>query len=167
MHTASKCKAFTLIELIIVIILTGILTGYSVSLFAQGLKSYFAAKDIQNAYQAGFSVLARMSRDIRGLGSTAKINTATSSGTRLVFTDVSGNTITFVLNGTGQIVRTLNATPAVLGDNIKSLTFTYYDINNNVITPTTGTVRFIKITLQLTVEYSYLTISTTISTWNF
>ena len=133
-------KGYTLIEFVIVLVLLAILAGIGVPMMFKTVDAWvFTSKFQDYAVMSSIMAMNRMSREIRRLMNDAAITTATSS--RINFTDVSGYSLGFNLNGT-TLQRCLDATCTNhddLADNVKasSLIFTYYDdLGNPIATPT-------------------------------
>lgn len=147
-------RGFTLIELIIVITLSGILMAVVTTILATGFSAYMTGKNILDADAQGRLGIERMVRDIRTISSPTSIATASSS--QLVFTDFGGTSITYQLSGT-----TLQRNSNALADGVQSLTFNYYDKDGNT-TATTSLIRYIAISLNVTQGNTNYTLSTAV-----
>lgn len=145
-----KNRGFTLIELIIVIVITAIIasTGIPVLIsLARSMQYTIQRKDLSESADV---CLRRMDREIRRLRDITSVLTANS--TIYSFIDIDNNTITYSLSGT-TLQRTFNGTPNILADNVTGLTFTYYDDFNNVITspivsPNQTNIKIVQIDLR-------------------
>lgn len=153
--TQVKSKGFTLIEMIMVITISGIIVAGSGLLLMQGVKEYLIGKtNIDASWQASMAI-ERMTRDLRA---ASVITTATSSG--LVITDIYGNTSAYTLAGTQLLCNA-----QVLAGNVQSIAFTYYDANGN-ITVDTNAMRYIGISLNIIYTASTSNFSTKVALWN-
>lgn len=124
-------RAYTLIELVMVIVLAALLAGIGVPMILETSDAWSIASGFQNfAVQSVIVVSSRMSREIRRLKNDGYIHTASSSS-QLRFTDIDNNEITYSLSG-----NTLMRNTDALADNVTALIFTYYDDNGNDITST-------------------------------
>jgi prepilin-type N-terminal cleavage/methylation domain-containing protein len=138
--TKVKLHGFTLIELIVVIIISGIIFASSTALLVQAAKGYVAGREDINAnWQTGLA-LERMTRDLHEV---ASISSAVSN--QLVVKDIHGITINYKLNSKAlQLLRN----DQVLADKVKDITFTYYDADG-VTTNDIGAIRYVGISLNL------------------
>src|SRR3990167_6623069 len=149
-----KLAGFTLIELVMVMVIIGILAAISSVILSQGFNAYFAGKNVTDASWQGVSALEHMARDIRAIRSPSDITAATTS--QLVFTNISGSSITYQLSGT-----TLMRNSQPLADGIQSLTFSYFS-RNGAVTATPSLICYIRITLNVTQNNSDFTMTTAI-----
>ncbi len=154
-----KLKGFSLIELIVVIVIIGIFTAIGSQILSKAFSGYFDNKYLIEADWQARLALERMQRDIRAIRSPADITTAGASN--LVFIDTSGNTITYSLSGTSLDRQTNASTVQVLADGIQSLTFSYYD-ENDAVTGTAANVRYITISLHVTLNNTNFTVMTSV-----
>lgn len=154
MHTISKQKGFTLIELIMVIVLLGIIAIVSSRVLIQGLNAFITGQNVVEANWQGQLALERMTRDIRALRSPSDISTATAS--QLVFTDTTGTTITYALSGT-----TLTRNGQALANGIAGFTLSYFDRNGGG-SPATANIRYITIDLNITEDNANYSVTTSV-----
>ncbi len=139
-----KQKGFTLIELVIVIVISAILIANSSGLMVQGFNSFVNAKSIiQNNWQNSVA-LECMVRDFHAIRSSSDI--AAISNASITYTDVSANTITYSINGYSQLVRTMNSIGQILADDMGSLSFSYYD-STGAVTTTPSSVCYITVNI--------------------
>ena len=147
-------SGFTLIELVIVIVLTGIIGAIATKMLAQGLNAYLTSKNVADADWQGRLALERMTRDIRAVRSPTDIALATSS--QFTFTDSNGSSVAYTLSGS-NLMRNSQA----LANGISTLTFQYYD-ETGVITAITTAIRYISITLNVTQGNSNMSFTTSV-----
>lgn len=153
-----KIDGFTLIELVIVIIITGILAASITSLISQGSIAYLTAQNITDADWQARLAIERMVRDIRAIRSSADISTA--SATQLTFTDFGGTSISYTLSGTSLLRNS-----QILADGISALSFTYYD-ENGASGASAITLRYVKIALTITQKNTNFQIITMVNPRN-
>lgn len=157
-----KCEGyitgFTLIELIIVIAITGIIIAGSSSLLLNGVNAYMAGKaDINASWQANVAI-ERITRDLRAISSVANIITAASN--EFAIRDINGTTIDYkVVNS--QLLRNTQ----VLANNVQSVAFTYYDANGTV-TASVSAIRYVGVSLNIIYEKVTTNFSTMVALWN-
>lgn len=148
-------RGFTLIEIIIVIVIIGIIAATSSILLLEGSNTYYRAQDMLIGYWQNEIAMQRFMRDAGKIRSTNDIATAT--GTNLIFTDINGNTVNYLLSNNSL---TINGKTLADGIDVSNSSFSYYDITMTT-TSTLSSIRFIK--LQLAViknNVSYTTVST-------
>ncbi|MEK6731714.1 MAG: type II secretion system protein [Pseudomonadota bacterium] len=155
-----KKKAFTLIEMIIVITVLSIVAMISANVMYQAFQGTFAQYDLGTVDSQARVILVKMTSEIRTIRSNATSDLILGANT-ITFTDVLGNTITYSLSG-NTLMR--NAQP--LADSVTSLAFSYYNASHNV-TATSTEVRYITVTIGMTVEAQSIVLKTTIFPRNF
>lgn len=153
-----KQNGFTLIELVITIILMSIVSVISMQMLSQGLTAYLTAQNVVTADQQARLALERMVRDLRSIGSSNAITTATSA--QFTFTDLSGTSFNYALSGTNLMVNN-----QILANGITSLTLSYYDSSGNT-TSTLSAIRYITISINVTQSNANFTVSTSIYPMN-
>jgi Tfp pilus assembly protein PilW len=148
-----KCRGATLIELVIVIVLSGIVLIIGSGIVVDTARSFDTGRDITDVGWQGRVALERVERDLRALNGTTNITTWTA--TTLTFNNTSGVSVAYDL--TGSTLRRTQAagTVRVLADNITSLGLTYWDSSGAQITPdltaaTKARIYYITVTLGVT-----------------
>lgn len=120
-------KGYTLIELVMVIVLVGILAGIGVPALVETIDAWSFASPFQNfAVQQAIVVTNRMSREIRCLKNDASVIFA--NATIFNFTDINDTNIIYN-RSSNVLMRNSDG----LADNVNSLTFTYYNDTNGII----------------------------------
>lgn len=134
-------KGFTLIELIIVIVLIGILSGISSLMLTQFFKSYQTGKRLNNlAIQTNIEINNLM-REIKNAESVSIIGNTT-----MTFINHNGETVAIDLNGT-NLRRNVNSSGAqIVCDKVSSLSFGFFDQAFNTTAVATN-VRFVTINI--------------------
>jgi prepilin-type N-terminal cleavage/methylation domain-containing protein len=152
--------AFTLIELIMVMVIIGILFGMGGPLAIQLIDSFqwsIYRKDLSESAEV---TLRRMTREIRRLQDDTSVITANATTYR--FTDIDSDVIQFQLNGS-NLERENNGTTDTLAANVSSFSFTYFDDSGtSIATPTLSPatdIRFVEIAMTLqsdtnTIDYT-------------
>jgi prepilin-type N-terminal cleavage/methylation domain-containing protein len=138
---ARRSRGVTLIELIMVIVLSGAVMIIGAGLVSQSAQSFSTADNVTEMGWQGRVALERMEQEIRAVASTASITTWTA--TALTFTNTVGTSIGYTLAGS-TLQRTQAPTaapqPQPLADNITSLGFTYWDRSGTQVIPGVGSV---------------------------
>ena len=132
-NITKKVSGFTLFELIIVMVITGIIVAGSSNILAQGFRSFVYARNIMEENWQTLIATETMLRDLRAIRSTTDITTATS--TNITYNDVSGKVITFDINDS-MLRRTENGVSQDVASDLANLTFQYYDENGTIISDT-------------------------------
>ena len=145
-------KGFTLIEMVMVITLLGIIGGIIALPLYQGTKGWFEATTREGITESGRIAIERMMREIRNTARTAAnapcITTATA--TSFVFGDDPANCASINFSRAGAVAPyTVQRNGVDLGNDVNSLTFTYYD-NTNVPTAVVANVRRVDIEIVST-----------------
>jgi prepilin-type N-terminal cleavage/methylation domain-containing protein len=123
----AKNYGFTLVELVIVIILTGIIAAVASKIVAQGLTNYLTSKDLIAANWQAQTALENMTQEIRNIRSSNDISVATA--TQFSFIDNSGRAISYTVSGTNLLENS-----QILARGIQNFSFTYYAANYAVTT---------------------------------
>ncbi len=114
---------FSLIEMAAVVVLLGILVGFSFQFLVGGIDAYLVGRDYTNISQEGKIALERMAREVR-FALQSEITIGTSSITFTKFTgspNDPGDEITFVVSpGSSSLKRESNgADTCDLADNVQ------------------------------------------------
>ena len=150
-----KLRGFTLIEMIIVITISGIIVAGSGLLLIQGITEYLTGKTaIANDWQASMAI-ERMTRDLHlATAITAATNTS------ITMVDIYGNTVTYTIAGNQLLWNT-----QVLANHVQSLNFAYYD-NNGLSTVITSAICYVGIALTIAYTTTTTNFSTKVALWN-
>lgn len=116
----TKNQGFSLVEMVVVIVITGIIFGMGALIIQRGFTSFFAGKNIVNADWQGRIALERMTRELREIRSPTATDITTMTAAQIVFNDSDGNNINYTTVGT-QLTRN----GVVLADNINGLALSY------------------------------------------
>jgi len=138
-------NGFTLIELVMVIVLTAIIGTLGARILTSGFSSYATGKDLLEIEWQGNLALERLGRDLRIIRSATNADLTISPGNRINFIDINGDTISYVLLGT-----TLQRNGETLADDISSLSFTYLRSDGKTTATNTNQVHYIVVSLTST-----------------
>ncbi|KTC64611.1 prepilin-type N-terminal cleavage/methylation domain (plasmid) [Legionella adelaidensis] len=150
-----KMRGFTLIEMVIVIVVTGILSAIVALFLRSGFTGYLAAKPV-----LPLAINANLALDkiMFELENATSLNAIASDS--LTFVNKQNETITISLHGT-TVERTVDSNNAQpLLKNVTALTFKYYENNLNVSLSTDSTRL---ITAQITITDGTATYSKMLS----
>ena len=151
----SRQDGFTLIELVVVIVLTAILAVAVAPLLTSGVQAFGATSSSLDALSKLRYATARMAREIREIrrdpANTADYDISTMTATTLAFTKTDGTSVTITSSPPDVLLSySTPAVSAILTDEVSSLVFSYLKIDG--ATPATGPsdVAFVRIDLTLT-----------------
>jgi Tfp pilus assembly protein PilW len=145
-----KIAGFTMMELVLVIMLTAVVAGIGSLIMAQGLRAYLNFQNISVADWQMRVALENMTREIRSLRYPSDITTATT--TQFSFVDNNAKSVSYSLSGTNLMENT-----AVLANGVTSMTFYYY---NNTLALTTIPSAIILVELVITFNINNTTTTT-------
>ena len=141
-------EGFSLIEIVVVCVLIGIIAAVIIPPLHQGVQSFAVTETRGDLTSQARQAATRMIRELRNIQKEADNtpNISIANATRIDFVDVLDNTITFSLSGS-TVQR--NSNPLV--EQVSSLQFRYFDVNNLELTGgfTPDNVRRIMVTLTL------------------
>ncbi len=134
-------KAFTLIEVVVVIVILSIVSAITINFLINSLQIYTMTVNQKTLFDEGKLALERMCRDIRD-GRSITLPASGGSGSSITFIrnnataqDISGKTIIFQL--TGSTLEKVKASPSVtssLSSNVSTFTVTRGAAGNDEIT---------------------------------
>lgn len=153
-HDQINESGFTLVEMVMVIVILGIIAATASTMLSNGFTAFLTGQNVTDADWQGRLAMERLEGDLRAVRSPSDIATATA--TQLIFTDMSGTSITYQLSGT-----TLMRNAQVLADGVGGLTFAYYDLNGSATAVLTS-IRYISYSLNITQKGTNYTVATTI-----
>jgi prepilin-type N-terminal cleavage/methylation domain-containing protein len=138
-HAGRHGYGFTLVELIVVIILTGIIFSFGSAMLGKVFSSYSLKQDVADADWQAKLGLERMTRELRAVRSATAPDLDIASAAQVRFIDTDGNGVCFYRNAAANRVMRSAQAPAVgvpgdpcsggqpLADNVTALNFTYWD----------------------------------------
>lgn len=153
-----RTRGFTLIELVIVIVILGVLSAMTLPLLQAGFNAYVTQRDISDANWQGRLALARFTRDVQSLSTTATISSATN--TQFTFVDAANSTVAYQLSAS-QLQRN----GLTLANGVNSLGFAYYDAAG-ASTATLASIRYVLIALTITHNNVNTTLRTVVNLRN-
>jgi len=156
------CRAFTLVELILVVGTIALVAGALVGLVGNSYKDWKLGSDRSTLLQDGQAAIGQMVRILRQATAFSAVSQSTDQAGYITFTNVDGTVEQFSLNTlTSELEYGQPGSLSALAGSISSLTFTCYDINGDVLTGavSAGTVQSIGIEMILTDGASSFTLS--------
>jgi prepilin-type N-terminal cleavage/methylation domain-containing protein len=155
-------RGFTLIEMVAVIILTGLIFSFGSAMLGNVFSSYALKRDVTDADWQAKVALERMARELRAVRLATAADLDVASATQIRFVDTDGNGVCFYRNGAAnRIMRSADGpatacgtiNPQVLADNITALGFTYWR-NDGSTAAAAAEVYYITVAINV-VEGSY------------
>ncbi|MCR4303776.1 MAG: prepilin-type N-terminal cleavage/methylation domain-containing protein [Gallionella sp.] len=137
----NRCAGFSLVELVLVVVLTGILAAVASQMLGKSLQSFVFGKEAVKGDAQARVALERLTRDLRMVSSPA--NLVIAPATAITFSDTEGNNVSYSL-AAGKLMRNTQ----VLADDVSSLQFIYLD-NNTVVTSSAAAVYYITATVAV------------------
>ncbi len=150
-HREKHSNGFTLVELVVVIIISGILAAVGVQMLGKTLSSFIFSRDVTKGDWQARVALERLTRDLRMARSATSLTI--TPATAITFSDTDGNNVNYFLSGSSLMRNT-----QVLADNISNLQFTYLRSNGNTVESTTPALVYY-ITVSFNVSRSTATTS--------
>jgi prepilin-type N-terminal cleavage/methylation domain-containing protein len=148
---AKRCGGFSLVELIVVIVLTGILAALGAQMLGKTVESFAFSRDVTKGDWQARVALERLTRDLRM--AQAVTNLTIVPATAITFSDTDSNNVNYSLSGS-QLMRNTQ----VLADDISNLQFTYLRSDGNTVETTTSSLVYY-ITVSFDVSRSTATTS--------
>ena len=151
---------FTLVELIVVIILTGIIFSFGSAMLGKVFSSYSLKQDVADADWQAKLGLERMARELRAVRSATAPDLDIASAAQVRFVDTDGNGICFYRNAAANRVMRSAQAPGVgvpgdpcgggqpLADNVTALNFTYWD-NTGAATAAVASAYYITVNVTV------------------
>lgn len=138
-------------EMVMTIVVTSIIAMVAGYLLTFGVKNAALAPKLAHLDSIAGLFLERISRDLKRIYPLAGQGFSGSSNSLTLVTN-QVESITYYLSN-NQIIRTAagESSEAIL-DNVSLLQFSYFDVNGNSVTSTSGNVRLIKINLGITLD---------------
>lgn len=155
-----KLRGFTLIELIIVIVISSILLGAGIEFFRLSFNSYLQGQQIADADWQGRIAINTITHDLHALRSTTDITTATASA--LTFTDLDGTSIDYQVNN-GQLMRNAQ----IVANFVQSITFQYYNEDGVLLSDPVAiaSIRYVAVNLVIN-ENGTMNFVSGVALWN-
>lgn len=134
-------KGFTLIEMVVVMVITGIVTAIAATMISAGFTSYFTGVNVTALNNQATIAMLRMSKELKQATGFSAIN-----ATNTTFTTTAGSTITYNWSNP-NLIRT-GASAQTLSNQMTSFSLAYYQANFSVTAIPTD-VRAVTITMTL------------------
>ena|GEM_PF-416928 len=135
-------RGFTLIELVMVIVITSIIASIAAMIILEGVKSYQKEASYSDIHNQGRLAIERMAREIRLIRSATATDITTMTATNIVFNDVNGTNIQFSFAG-----NTISRSGNTLANNVQSLAFSYYQQDGTTVAGSAAQVWYVQISL--------------------
>jgi len=161
---STRRRGVTLIELVVVIVLVGILTGLGSLYLKEVIDLWNFVSFRSEAVSTTRVAVTRMLRQMRQVRNDTSVTFA--NATRFQFTDKSGAVVNFNLSGT-----TLLCNNNILAEGVRNLSFTYMDnsgtlLLNPAVSPLATNIRLIRIGLTVQAGTQSKTISVQVAPRN-
>lgn len=138
MQRNKQQTGFTLIELVLVIVLTAIIGTLGARILSSGFTSYTIGKDMIELEWQGNLALERLNRDLRTIRSATSADLTMTPADRITLTDINGSTVEYTVSGT-----TLLRNGEALADDIGNLSFAYLRSDGKAPATGAGQVHYI------------------------
>jgi len=148
---ASRCRCFSLLELVIVIVLLGCIGAIGTQMVSDTMSTSFVTSHNHSTESQGRYAMERMTREIREMAFGASGYDITSwTSTALTFNKEDGTAVTISSSGTTLTMVYNPGTTATLTDQLSSGTFalSYLDVLGGTTTDKED-VRFVQIAMTL------------------
>lgn len=149
-------KGFSLIELLMVIIISGIIASIAGIGLVSGFRGYFTAVSINSLNDKASIAMLYMFKELKKAYAFSSI-----TANNVSFSTTNGNTVTYSLSGTSLNRSENGGSPVILSSEVGALSFTYYDSNLQVTT-TLASVRAVTMSLTMQGSISNLALINTV-----
>jgi prepilin-type N-terminal cleavage/methylation domain-containing protein len=157
-HARRYARGFSLIEMVLVITLTGIIFAVGAMILRVSFQSYFAGKNRTTSDWQGRLGLERMTRDLHSIASVTVAN-----ANDVAFVD---NTATAVTYDRDAAASTLRRNGIALANNVTALNFTYFD-RTPAATAVAANVYYISVSFTVSVDGVNTVYRATVNPGNF
>jgi prepilin-type N-terminal cleavage/methylation domain-containing protein len=134
-------KGFTLIEMIIVMVITGLIVSTASLMLSAGFTNYFTGVKVTALTNQATIAMARMTKELQQANRFSTMN-----ATNMTFTTTKGSTISY--SWSSPILTRTGASAQTLSDQVTNFSLTYYQ-SNFASTITLTAVRAVTIEMTL------------------
>ncbi len=142
--TKRQTRGFTLIEMIMVIVITGVIASLAGMLLQHGVRAYVLSGELTEIDWQGRLALERLLRDLRRMRSASPGDLTMTPADRITFVDSDNQTISYALSG-----ATLTRNGQPLADGISTLNFDYLRNDGKTTAATAGEVFYISVSFTI------------------
>jgi|GEM_PF-1435133 len=161
------CYGVTLVELVIVIMITSIIVLGVTMFLQQSFRTYFTTADIMRPQIQAQAAIETITRDLRTIRSTLDISNITSNS--ITFVDIDNKTVYYRLfnNQLQRKVDTITTTGSyqTLVSNVQNFIISYYDSTGVSVTQNNA-IRYIFVTLTININNTPFTLNAGVYPWN-
>lgn len=167
-RAASRCRGFTMVELVLVIVIVAIIASLGAQMMGSGFQSYFSGRDISRGDWQARVALERMTRELRAVRSATAADLIISPASEITFVNSDGATVRFYVVGT-QLMRSNGGVAGAqpLADGISALSFSYLQADGTTPAASATLVRYITVSFTVTRGPATTTLRTTVNPRNF
>jgi len=139
-----QAGGFTLIEMIMVIVITGLIASLAGIMLHHGVRAYVLSGELTEIDWQGRLALERLLRDLRRLRSATPADLTMSPADRITFVDRDNQTISYALSG-----ATLTRNGQPLADGVGALNFDYLRNDGKTTAAAAGEVFYISVSFTI------------------
>jgi prepilin-type N-terminal cleavage/methylation domain-containing protein len=139
--TMRTIKGFTLIEMIIVMLITGVIVSSAAMMLSAGFTNYFTGVKVTALSNQATLAMTRMSEELQQASSFSAINAS-----NVTFTTTGGSTISY--NWSTPILTRTGTSAQPLSNQVSSFSLSYYQSNFST-TATLTAVQAVTISMTL------------------
>ena len=171
-----SAEGFTLVEMIVVIVITAIIGGIAAMIISQGVAGYSAEEQRSNVHYQAKLAAERIAREVRVMRSATAADIFAWTATDLQFCDITGKAVEFQFTGTSLNRReSASCTPLSWGSwntlspliDTANSSFAYYQQNGTSAPATVTSLWYVQVTVKSTQGAESLQVRTRVHPMNF